>query len=54
MYWKEGSEYRILTQNHIGLTYHRDSDIHSVNLYIKLWVHIMIVKTSGQRYLYVL
>lgn len=36
MYLKEGSEHEILTQSNLGLTYHRDSNIHLVNLYIKL------------------
>lgn len=32
----------MLIQNTLGLIYHRDSNIHSVNLYIKLWVCLVI------------
>lgn len=46
IYLREGSEDKILTQNNLGLTYHRDSDIRSVNVYIKFWAHIVIIKTS--------
>lgn len=46
---KEGSENEIVTQKNSGLTYHRDANIPSVNLYTELCIHLVIVKTSSAK-----